>query len=168
MKFFRDGLRSFWDHSWRLRAIVLSVFAGGSFGLELFRIRYVTLAAALTLILTIAPVYAAPNLKVGSTASYSLAASVSAMQSCSASPANYYNQACLGIYPPTVLVTISDDGHCGSQVSSDPFSALRCRFVPDNVTVSQGETVVWIGPYKDLLVAQRTVWTLTITHCQFR
>ena len=121
------------------------MFVGGRFALELFRIRYVTLAAALTLILTIAPVYAAPNLKVGSTASYSLAASVSATQSCIASPANYYNQACLGIYPPTVLVTISDDGHCGTQVSSDPFSALRCRFVPDNVTVSQGETVVWIN-----------------------
>ncbi len=75
----------------------------------------------------------------------SLASSVSATQSCIASPANYYNQACLGIYPPTVLVTISDDGHCGTQVSSDPFSALRCRFVPDNVAVSQGETVVWIN-----------------------
>ena len=111
----------------------------------MFRIRYVTLAAALTLILTIAPVYAAPNLKVGSTASYSLAASVSSTQSCTASPANYYNQACLGIYPPTVVVTISDDGHCGTQKPSDPLSYLRCRFVPDNVTVSQGETVVWIN-----------------------
>ncbi len=121
------------------------MFVAGRLGLELFRIRYVTLAAALTLILAIAPVYAAPNLKVGSTASYSLASSVSATQSCSTSPANYYNQACLGIYPPTVLVTISDDGHCGTQMPSDPLSYLRCRFVPDNVTVSQGETVVWVN-----------------------
>jgi hypothetical protein len=65
------------------------VFVTGWTDLELFRIRYVTLAAALALMLTVAPVYAAPNLKVGSTAFYNLAASVSAMQSCTASPANY-------------------------------------------------------------------------------
>ncbi len=106
-----------------------------------------TLAAALTLILTIAPVYAAPNLKVGSTASYSLAASLSATQSCAASPASYYNQACLGIYPPTVFVTISDDGHCGKGTVplNDPFSVLRCRFTPDNVTLPMGGEVVWFN-----------------------
>ncbi len=123
------------------------MFVGGRLGLELFRIRYLTLAAALTLILAIAPVYAAPNLKVGSTASYSLAASVSATQSCTASPANYYNQACLGIYPPTAFVTISDDGHCGTGTfpPNDPFSALRCRFTPDNVTLPVGGEVVWFN-----------------------
>jgi len=115
--------------------------------LELFRIRYVALAAALTLLLTIAPAYAAPNLKVGSTASYNIAASVSAAQSCTASPANYYNQACLGIYPPTIFVTISDDGHCGTGTlpPNDPFSALRCRFIPDNVTLPLGGEVVWFN-----------------------
>lgn len=115
--------------------------------LELFRIRYVTLAAALTLILAVAPVYAAPNLRVGSTASYNLAASLAATQSCSASPANYYNQACLGIYPPVVFVTISDDGHCGIGTGNinDPFSVLRCRFTPDNVTLYQGGSVVWFN-----------------------
>ena len=113
----------------------------------MFRTHYVTLAAALTLILTIAPVYAAPNLKVGSTASYSLAASLSATQSCAASPASYYNQACLGIYPPTVFVTISDDGHCGKGTVplNDPFSVLRCRFTPDNVTLPMGGEVVWFN-----------------------
>src|SRR6266571_3918010 len=117
--------------------MVLSVFVAGRFGLELFRIRYVTLAAALTLILTIAPVYAAPNLKVGSTASYSLAASLSATQSCTASPASYYNQACLGIYPPTVFVTISDDRHCEHWAcklqlgSHNTGRKIQLRFQPD-------------------------------------
>jgi plastocyanin len=128
-------------------AIVLFVFVVGCIDLELFRIRYVTLAAALALMLTVAPVYAAPNLKIGSTASYNLATSVSATQSCTASPANFYNQACLGIYPPTAFVTISDDGHCGTGTlpPNDPFSALRCRFTPDNVTLPIGSEVVWFN-----------------------
>src|SRR5438270_12963037 len=92
-----------------MRAIVLSVFITDRLGQEMFRVRYATLAAALTLILAIAPVYAAPNLKVGSTASYSLASSVLATQSCSASPASYYIEACLGIYPSTSFVTIYDN-----------------------------------------------------------
>jgi len=124
------------------------VFVAGRLGLELFRIRYATLVAALTLIiLIIAPVYAAPNLKVGSTASYRLTSSVSATQSCSASPASYYIEACLGIYPPTVFVTISDDGHCGTGTlpPNDPFSVLRCRFTPDNVTLPVGGEVIWFN-----------------------
>src|SRR5207302_10703085 len=95
-----------------MRAIVLSVFITDRLGQEMFRVRYATLAAALTLLLTIAPVYAAPNLKVGSTASYSLASSVSATQSCSASPASYYNEDCLRIDPPTSFVTIYDNLTC--------------------------------------------------------
>ena len=112
------------------------MFITGRLGLELFRIRYATLAAALTLILTIAPVYAAPNLKVGSTASYSLASSVSATQSCSASPASYYNEACLGIYPSTAFVTIYDNMTCTA-------TKFSCGFSQPALFVSAGTTVVW-------------------------
>jgi plastocyanin len=119
-----------------LGAIVLSVFAARRVDLKLFRMRYVTLAAALTLLLTIAPVYAAPNLKVGSTASYSLASSLAATQSCSASPANYYNEACLGIYPPVVFVTIYDNMTCTA-------TEFSCGFSQSSLFVSAGSTVVW-------------------------
>ena len=112
------------------------MFVRGRLGLELFRKRYLTLAAALTLLLTIAPVYGAPNLKVGSTASYNLAASVSTTQSCSASPSNYYNEACLGIYPATAFVYIYDNMTC----SATNFS---CGFSQQSLTVSAGTTVVW-------------------------
>jgi plastocyanin len=112
------------------------VFIRGKLGLELFRIRYVTLAAILALILTIAPAYAAPNLKVGSAASYSLVSSASAMQSCSASPANYYNEACLGIYPPTAFVTIYDNMTCTA-------TGFTCGFSQTFLTVSAGTNVVW-------------------------
>lgn len=112
------------------------MFIGGRFGLELFRKRYFTLAVALTLLLTIAPVYGAPNLKAGSTATYNLAASLSATQSCSASPANYYNQACLGIYPPTVLVTVYDNGTCAQTTHS-------CWIGQPSAVASAGTNVVW-------------------------
>jgi plastocyanin len=112
------------------------VFVGGRLGLELFRIRYVTLAAALTLILTIVPAYAAPNLKVGSTASYSLASSISATQSCSASPASYYNEACLGIYPSASFVTIYDNLTCTA-------TKFSCGFSQPSLFISAGATVVW-------------------------
>src|SRR5205807_6391253 len=105
-----------------MRAIVLSVFITDRLGQEMFRVRYATLAAALTLLLTIAPVYAAPNLKVGSTASFSLASSVSATQSCSASPASYYNEACLGIYPSTDFVTIFGNLQWSAKMSNDGFN----------------------------------------------
>jgi plastocyanin len=112
------------------------VFVGNRFDLELFRMRHVTLAVALTLILTIAPVYAAPNLKVGSTASYNLAASISASQSCTASPANYYNEACLGIYPSTAFVSIYDNLTCTA-------TKFSCGFSQPFLFVSAGTTVVW-------------------------
>ena len=105
-------------------------------GPELFRIRYVTLATAITLILTIAPAHAAPNLKVGSTASYSLASSVSATQNCSASPASYYNEACLGIYPSTAFVTIYDNLTCTA-------TKFSCGFSQSSLFVSAGTIVIW-------------------------
>lgn len=112
------------------------MFIRGRQGLELFRKRYLTLVVALTLILTIAPVYAAPNLKVGSTASYSLAASASTTQSCSASPSNYYNEACLGIYPSASFVTIYDNNTCTP-------TKLSCWFSQSSLFISAGSTVVW-------------------------
>lgn len=112
------------------------MFIRASLGLELFRKRYLTPAAALTLLLTIAPVYGAPDLKVGSTASFSLAASISATQSCSASPSNYYIQACLGIYPSTAFVTIYDNTTCTA-------TKFTCGFSPTFLTVSAGTSVVW-------------------------
>ncbi len=112
------------------------MFVRGRLGLELFRKRYVPLATALALLLTIAPVYGAPNLKVGSTASYSLAASVSATQSCTASPASYYNEACLGIYPSTSFVTIYDNLTCTA-------TKFSCGFSQPSLFVSAGTTVVW-------------------------
>ncbi len=106
-------------------------------GLELFRKRYLTLAAALTLLLTVAPVYGAPNLKVGSTATYSLSASLSATQSCSANPATYYNEACLGIYPNTISIEIYDNSTC---VVTKPYS---CGFSQPSLSISSGTTVIW-------------------------
>jgi plastocyanin len=128
------------------------VFIRGRLGLELFRKRYLTLAAALTLLLTIAPVYGAPNLKVGSTASYSLAASVLTTQSCSASPANYYNQACLGIYPATTFLYVYDNMTCTA-------TKFSCGFSQSSLTVIAGTTVVWqnTGQLTHSVVSNATV-----------
>jgi len=113
------------------------VFIGNRLGLELFRKRYVTLAAALTLLLTVAPVYGTPSLKVGSTASYNLAASLSATQSCSANPTTYYNEACLGIYPPPpAFVAIYDNATCTP-------AKFSCGFGQPSLSVSAGTNVVW-------------------------
>ena len=98
--------------------------------------RYVTLAVALTLLLTIAPVYAAPDLKVGSTASFTLSSSLAAAQSCVASPANYYNEACLGIYPSAFFVTIYDNMTCTA-------TKFSCGFSQSTSFISAGSTVVW-------------------------
>lgn len=112
------------------------MFINDRIDLELFRIRYLTLAVAITLILTIAPVYAAPNLKVGSTASYSLSSSASATQSCSSSPSSYYNEACLGIYPSTTFVTIYDNLTCTA-------TKFSCGFSQPSLFVSAGTIVQW-------------------------
>ena len=122
------------------------MFIRCSLGLELFRMRYVTLAAALALLLTVAPVYAAPNLKVGSTSSYSLAASLSATQSCTAAPIAYAYRACVGISSAIPYqVTSLDQYNCKGQGINDPFIALECRYVPANLTVTQGSTVTWFN-----------------------
>ena len=51
------------------------------------------------MLLTLAPVYGTPALKVGSTASYSFVSSLSATQSCTAAPIAYAYQACVGVSP---------------------------------------------------------------------
>jgi len=115
----------------------------------LFRKNYAALAAALALLLVIiAPVNAAPALKVGSTASYSLNGMLQASQSCTSDPVTLAGPACLGTIaaPSNIPVTITDDGHCGTvQNVNDPFSVLRCRFTPDNVTLPVGGTVMWFN-----------------------
>ncbi len=114
--------------------------------LELFRKRYVTLAAALTLLLTVAPVYGTPSLKVGSTASYSLTSSLSATESCTAAPIAYAYQACVGVSPAIPYqATILDQYNCKGQGINDPFLALECRYIPANLTVTQGSTVTWFN-----------------------
>src|SRR5207247_1507239 len=65
-----------------------------------------------------------------------LASSVSATQSCSASPASYYNEACLGIYPSTSFVTIYDNLTCTA-------TKFSCGFSQPSLFVSAGTTVVW-------------------------
>ena len=123
------------------------MFITSRFESELFR-RYVILAAALALLLAVSPVSAAPALKVGSTASYTLTGQLQASQSCTSDPVTYAGPACLGtaVSNPTVSVIISDDGHCGiGTVGNDPFSVLRCRFTPDNVTLPVGGSVVWFN-----------------------
>lgn len=114
---------------------------------KLFRKSFLTLTGfAILALLAISPAYAAPSLGLGSTASYALTGSLKVQQSCTADPVAYAGSACSGsvVSISSAFVTVTDDGHCG-QVSTDPFSALRCRFTPDNVTVSQGGAVVWFN-----------------------
>jgi hypothetical protein len=110
----------------------------------LFRKLYVTLACAVTLLLlAVGPVYAAPSLSLGSTASYDLTGKIQASQNCTAVPANYTLQACYGItppppppLPPTVTVWIDDNGICQTNEPS-------CQFIPAVINVPQGSTIIW-------------------------
>jgi len=100
-----------------------------------------TLVGAFTLmLLAVAPVYAAPPLSLGSSASYDLTGKIQVSQSCTSDPAIYTPQACAppSTGNPTVAnVTILDDGSCSS--SGDP----ACSFSPMFAPVSQGGMVVW-------------------------
>jgi plastocyanin len=115
----------------------------------LFRKHYLPLFTALALLaLAVAPVYATPSLSLGSTASYTLTGRLQASQICNAYPAAYVGPACTGtpVSTSTIFVTITDDGHCGTVINpNDPFSALRCRFTPDNATLPVGGSVVWFN-----------------------
>jgi hypothetical protein len=113
----------------------------------LFRKLHVPLVCAISLLLlAVAPVYAAPSLSLGSTASYALSGQIQASQNCTAVPANYTLQACYGITPlppppppappPTITVWIEDNGVCQA-------NELSCKFVPAVVNASQGSTVIW-------------------------
>jgi len=91
-------------------------------------------------LLAVAPVYAAPSLRLGSTASYNLTGKLQVDQSCTADQLAYASQACLGYSTVTVsnaYVTIFDDGHCSP--GGDP----ACYFSPSYVSVSQGSFVSW-------------------------
>jgi len=115
-------------------------------GLELFRKRYVTLAVALALLLTVAPVYGTPSFIAGSTASYGLSSSLSATQSCTAAPISYAYQACVGVSPAIPYqVAILDQYNCKGLGINDPFVVLECRYTPANLTVTQGSTVNWLN-----------------------
>lgn len=105
-----------------------------------------TLAVALTLLLTVAPVYGAPNLKVGSTAAYNLTARLQATQSCTADPIQYASRACTGVSSISESpVTILDQHNCSEVGINDPFVYLECRYVPANLTVTAGTTVIWFN-----------------------
>ena len=108
---------------------------------KLFIKSYMTLVGAFTLLLlAVAPVYAAPPLSLGSSASYNLTGKIQVSQSCTSDPAIYTPQACAppSTGNPTVAnVTILDDGSCSS--SGDP----ACSFSPMFAPVSQGGMVVW-------------------------
>ncbi len=112
------------------------MFIASRFESELFR-RYVILAAALALLLAVSPVSAVPALKVGSTASYTLAGKLQASQSCTSDPIGYASQACTGVSSISEFpVTILDQYNCKGQGINDPFVGLECRFIPANLTVT--------------------------------
>src|SRR5712692_7613267 len=93
----------------------------------------------------VTPVYAAPSLSLGSTASYSLIGNVQTSQTCIASPAIYTPQACYGAYttpPETVSVSIQDDNQCPVFYNNYSYPVI-CRFVPSLITLPQGSTVIW-------------------------
>src|SRR5207247_5518671 len=106
-----------------------------------FKKSYIPLVGALTLLLLpLAPVYAAPPLSLGSSASYNLTGKIQFSQSCTSDPAIYTPQACAppSTGNPTVAnVTILDDGSCSP--GGDP----ACSFSPMFAHVSQGGMVVW-------------------------
>ncbi len=85
----------------------------------------------------IAPVYAAPSLSLGATASYSLTGKIQATQSCTATPLAYASQACLGYSPPSpnYFVSIISQNNCAN--------AVECSFLPASLTVTEGSTVTW-------------------------
>ena len=121
------------------------MFIASRFESELFRMS-VILAAALALLLAISPVSAVPALKVGSTASYTLAGKLQASQSCTSDPIGYASQECTGVSSISEFpVTILDQYNCKGQGINDPFVGLECRFIPANLTVTEGSTVIWVN-----------------------
>ncbi len=97
------------------------------------------MAAVTLLLLTIAPVYAAPSLSLGSRASYDFNGRVKVDQSCTTDNLAYASQACNGFSSVTfpTYVRIFDHNNCST--TGDPL----CSFNPPSVYVTQGDTVVW-------------------------
>ncbi len=105
----------------------------------MFRKSFLTLTGVTILaLLAVSPVYGAPSLALGSTASYALTGSLKAQQSCTADPIAYAYQACTGISTFTQYsVTILGQSKCSS--------AFECSYIPANLTVPQGSTVTWFN-----------------------
>ncbi len=105
----------------------------------MLRKSYLTLVAAVTLLLlTVAPVYAAPSLNLGSTASYNMTGKVQVDQSCTADPVAYAGQACLGFFSTEfTFVSIHDDSRCS------PIGDPVCTFSPTIVYCALGSSVEW-------------------------
>lgn len=125
----------------------LSIFKNARHDQKLFRKLSLILAVSILTVLTVTPAYASPSLSLNSNANYSLSGQLRARQSCSAVPPSFSSQACLGIssVPPPAFVSITGNSTDCSfpPPTNDPFAALRCRFVPNDVTVAEGGTVVW-------------------------
>ncbi len=105
----------------------------------MFRKPYLTLVAAITLLLlTIAPVYAAPSLSLGSKSSYGLTGKIQVDQSCTADPIAYAGQACQWFLSFSFdFVRIQDDGHCSTIGDS------ACNFTEPITQVLLGGSVEW-------------------------
>jgi len=122
----------------------------------LFRRTSLTLVGAITLLLlAVAPVYAAPSLSLGSSASYNLTGKIQVDQSCTSDPISYAYQACGGV---SVIITIPtyvmifDDGQCS------PSGDTNCRFSPSSVSLPQGSPVIWTvsGSLQHVVVSNNT------------
>ncbi len=101
-----------------------------------------TLSLSIFLSLSIVPVYAAPSLSLGSTASYTISGNVSIYQACSTSPVLYTQQACNGAgSPQSSYVQINDSGQCGPLNST----SIDCQFVPSDITIPSGTWLYWIN-----------------------
>jgi phosphate transport system substrate-binding protein len=95
------------------------------------------------LLLTITPVYAAPSLSLGSTASYNLTGSLQASQNCSAIPSIYAGQVCSGLVSlPPANVTLNG---AGSTFVSPLLAAIDASFTKTNPSVQVNFQAVGSG-----------------------
>jgi len=102
--------------------------------------RAISLSSTFALIiLLVAPVYAAPNMILGSNASYNLSASFNASQSCNASHVGYNQTACGPPIPEYDMYIFDANNTCGPPTNI----SVSCFFSPGSLSVLQGYTVVW-------------------------
>ncbi len=105
----------------------------------MFRKPYLTLLVAVSLLLlTVAPVYAAPSLSLGAKSSYDLTGKLQVDQSCTADPIAYAGQACQGFFSVSFgFVRIQDDSHCS------PAGDSACNFNQPFTQLFLGGSVTW-------------------------